>query len=204
MLAAAALIAAATLARTAWQRWKPVAAPPRPVTGVPQELATDKLKILMFYAPQLPERGRPFTICYGVLNAVRVELDPPLETIAPSISRCVEVTMQKAGRVTLRAYDGAGRSVSESIEIPVRAPAPEILFVDVSPREIRRGDRFTICYGVRGAERVRVEPGPGGLPASARHCATWFPAAAPRRLVAESASGRAEVELPVRMTSGAK
>jgi len=205
MLAVAALIAAASLVRTAWQRKLPAAAPPpRPVAGVPQELATDELKILMFYAPQMPERGRPFTLCYGVLNAVRVELDPPLETVSPSISRCVEVTMQNAGRVTLRAYDGAGWSVSESIEIPVRAPAPEILFVDVSPREIRRGDRFTICYGVRGAERVRVEPGPGGLPASARHCATWFPVEAPRRLVAESASGGAEVELPVRMTAGAK
>lgn len=198
--AIAALIAAGSLVRTAWRRWGPQPAPPpRPAASVPPELATGDLKILMFYAPQVPQRGRPFTLCYGVLNADRVELDPPLAELAPSISRCVEASIREATLVTLRAYDKAGRSVSQTVELPVRDPLPRILFVDVSASEIRRGDRFTLCYGVRDAARIRVEPGPGDLPASTRHCATWFPVEAPRRLVAESPAGRTEVELSVRL-----
>ncbi len=200
LLAIAALIAAGSLARTSWQRWGPRPAPQlRPAASVPPELATKDLKILMFYAPRIPERGRPSTLCYGVLNAARLELDPPLAELTPSISRCVEASIREATRVTLRAYDKAGRSVSETIEPPVRDPLPRILFADVSASEIRRGDRFTLCYGVRDAARVRVEPGPEGLPAATRHCATWFPVEAPRRLVAELPAGRTEVELSVRL-----
>ncbi len=199
MLALAAVIAAVSLVRFALRRWeKPPQPPPRKVY-IPPELSGSEVRILSLHTSQIPERGRPFTLCYGVLNAARVTLDPPLAELTPSISRCVEAVIHRRTTVTLTAFDKAGKSVSASIDIPVREPQPEILFANLSSREIRRGDRFTLCYGVQDATRVRVEPGPLELPVSAKRCATWFPAEAPRKLIAESPAGRAEVDLPVRM-----
>lgn len=203
MLALAALWAAISLVRTFLARNAPHA-PPRkapPPAGVPPELATRELRILNFYAPRIPERGKPATICYGVINAARVELDPPLAEISPSISRCVEVTPGRAARLTLRAYGADGRVAAASFDLPVAEPQPEILFVDISSREIRRGERFTVCYGVRFATRVRVEPGAFSLPASEKKCATWFPVLAPAKLIAEGPGGTAEVVLGVRIVS---
>lgn len=201
MLALAALWAAASLLRMFLERRPPSAAArkERPAAGVPPELATRELKILHFYAPRIPQRGRPATVCYGVVNAARVELDPPLEQITPSINRCVEIVIHRDTEFTLRAYGADGRSVSASFRLPVSEPQPEILFIDVSPRELRRGDRFTICYGVRFATRVRVEPGGIPLPASEKNCATWFPVEAPARLVAEGPGGSVAAGLGVRM-----
>lgn len=202
LLAMAALVAAASLLRFAVRRWETAPQPPPRKVYVPPELAGSEVKILSFSASSIPERGRPFTLCYGVLNAVRVTLDPPLAELSPSISRCVEAVIHRRTTVTLTAFGKDGRSVSASMDIPVREPPPEILFVDASSREIRRGDRFTLCYGVRDAARVRVEPGSMELPVSERRCATWFPVQAPEKLIAESPGGRAEVELSVRMVPG--
>lgn len=202
LLAIAALIAAASLAIRLLERMKQPAAPERKPAAVPKELDTGEVRILNFYAPRAPERGRPFTLCYGVVNAVRVEMDPPLAELFPSISRCVEATIQQGTRATLTAYGKDGRAVQVHIDLLVREPPPEILFVEVSSREVRRGERFTLCYGVRDAVRVRVEPGGMDLPVSPRRCATWFPVQPPEKLIAESPAGRAEVALPVRMAAG--
>lgn len=203
ILALAAVAAALSLAVRLLDRYRQpdVPAAKRPA-GIPPELDTNEVQILNFYAARPPQRGRPFTLCYGVVNAARVEMDPPLAELFPSISRCVEVTIQKTTRATLTAYGNGGRRVSMQIDLPVSEPPPEILFADISSREVRRGERFTLCYGVRDAVRVRVEPGGMDLPVSRKNCATWFPAQAPRKLVAESPAGRAEADLPVRMAGG--
>ncbi|MEJ5369852.1 MAG: hypothetical protein WHT08_16175 [Bryobacteraceae bacterium] len=180
MLAAAALLAAASIVQFALRRReKPPPPPPRKVS-LPPELAGSEVRILAFYAASVPERGRPFRLCYSVLNAAHVRLDPPLAEISPSLSRCVEAVIHRRTTVTLTATGKAGQSASVSIELPVREPQPEILFVNISSREIRRGDRFTLCYGVRDATRVRVEPGSMELPVSANRCASGSPRRRPR------------------------
>lgn len=122
LLAVAALLAAVRLAVWVHSRWAPAEPDKaRPQARVPAELDTRELRILAFYPASSPEPGKPFTICYGVLNAERVELDPPLAELFPSISRCVEVSILKDTRFTLRAYGRAGESVSASFDLPVRA-----------------------------------------------------------------------------------
>lgn len=203
ILAIAALWAAVSLVATFLRRTAAPASAVKapPPAGVPGELDTRELKILNFYAPRIPERGRPATLCYGVLNAVRVTLDPPLADVSPSISRCVEIVVHKETRLTLRAFGRDGQSVSASFLLPVAEPRPEILFVEVSSRELRRGERFTLCYGVRFAASVRVEPGPFVLPVSEKNCATWFPVQPPARLVVHGPGGTATAALDVRMSS---
>lgn len=203
ILGLAALLAAANLVRFYIHRATPPVAVPqaRPPAGVPAELATRELKILNFYAPRVPERGKPATLCYGVVNAERVELDPPLAGVWPSISRCVEITVGDQTRLTLRAYGRGGQSVSASFVLPVAEPQPEILFAETSAEGLGPDGRYTLCYGVRFASRVLVEPGGTSLPVSEKRCATWFPAKLPRRLVAEGPGGRAIVELDGRKSA---
>src|SRR5436190_1813875 len=49
------------------------------------------LKILNFYAtPGILRRGQKGLVCYGVSNATTVRIEPGVEALKPSMSRCVE------------------------------------------------------------------------------------------------------------------
>ena len=79
------------------------------------------LKILQFYTSQREiAAGQKALLCYGVVNAAAVRLDPPVETVWPAVSRCFEVRPAKTTRYTLTA-DGADQTtVSESVEVVVK------------------------------------------------------------------------------------
>src|SRR5690349_10394657 len=50
------------------------------------------VKILQFYAREGDvTEGTKALICYGVLNAKSVAIDPPVSGVSPSLNRCVEV-----------------------------------------------------------------------------------------------------------------
>lgn len=184
-----------------WQRAHPAPEPAGPtrVAGIPKELDTLELKILNFYTTEQPVRGEPFSVCYGVINATSVKLEPPLAETPAVLSRCVQVTLHKETELTLRASGRNGEEAAASFIIGVNEPRPEFQFVSVSSREFKRGDKWTICYGVRKATRVWLEPGPQPLGAGEKVCALLYPAAAPRKIIAQSPGGRDEVTLPIRM-----
>lgn len=80
----------------------------------------DSLRILSFYAtPPVLKRGEAASICYGVYNAVKVRIDPPVEELRPSISRCIQVKPAKATEYTLYAEDAAGNVNSERFVLAV-------------------------------------------------------------------------------------
>ena len=82
---------------------------------------TGRLKILSFYAtPLLIRRGEKALLCYGVVNARTVRLDPPAERIWPSASRCFTVIPNRETRYTLTAEDAEGRTVTESFVLQVK------------------------------------------------------------------------------------
>jgi hypothetical protein len=66
------------------------------------------------------KRGETTELCYGVVNAKNVKLDPPVERIKPSYHHCLEIAPKKTTTYTLTADDGAGHSKSESLTIHVR------------------------------------------------------------------------------------
>jgi hypothetical protein len=79
------------------------------------------LKILSFYTPSGAIRGGEKTLlCYGVASAVKVRIEPGVEPLKPSLSRCVEVAPAKDTLYTLTAEDESGRRVTESLTIRVR------------------------------------------------------------------------------------
>jgi len=79
------------------------------------------LKILQFYASQGEvTAGQKVLMCYGVVNAATVRLDPPAESVWPSMSRCFDVKPAKTTRYTLTAEGADHASVAESVEIVVK------------------------------------------------------------------------------------
>src|SRR5882724_3719373 len=79
------------------------------------------VKILQFYAREAKVvEGSKSLICYGVLNAKSVRIEPPLEGVRPSLNRCVEAALKRETRYTLTAEGQDGRTVSESFVAGVR------------------------------------------------------------------------------------
>jgi hypothetical protein len=71
------------------------------------------LKITQFYASGT-------LVCYGVANAKSVRIEPFIESITPSLSRCVQASPKRTTEYTLTAEDGAGHSVSQAIMVKVQ------------------------------------------------------------------------------------
>jgi hypothetical protein len=75
-----------------------------------------ELKIIQFYsAPADVIEGAPATICYGVLNATSVRIEPPVDGVGVFINRCVQVAPRKDTRYTLFAEGRDGAVLSQSI-----------------------------------------------------------------------------------------
>jgi hypothetical protein len=107
---------------TFWQRRAPNP-PPKPVAAARDPLADygSAVTILQFYttAGEIAG-GQKALVCYGVVNAASVRLDPPVEKVWPAVSRCFEVAPTRSTRYTLTAEDANHQTVSKTIEIRVK------------------------------------------------------------------------------------
>jgi hypothetical protein len=133
------------------------------------------LKIIMFYAtPAVVTRGETAILCYGVANSDRVELDPPVANVAPSLNRCVEVTPTATTTYTLTAANGRGEEQSQALEVTVTgtraakpSPAaspepstePRIAYFRLDETTREGGVTFhKLCFRIWNAEQVEVQP----------------------------------------------
>jgi hypothetical protein len=134
------------------------------------------VKITQFYATsgEIID-GRQGIVCYGVQNAKFVRIEPPVENLTPVFSRCFWVEPKEDTTYTLFAVGADGRQVTESFSVKVKPAPPNILFVGLSDREIRRGEPLTVCYGVEHADTVRLLP--IGLPLRPlkKDCTKFYP-----------------------------
>jgi len=63
--------------------------------------------------------GQTTHLCYGVVNALSVKLDPPVEALKPTYRHCIEIAPKKTTTYTLTAANAAGKSKSVSLEVRV-------------------------------------------------------------------------------------
>ena len=63
---------------------------------------------------------RTLALCYGVVNANEVRLDPPVEKVWPSLSRCFDVAPTKTTHYTLSAEGADHKVVTESLDVVVQ------------------------------------------------------------------------------------
>jgi hypothetical protein len=79
------------------------------------------LKILSFYAaPDAVRRGAQTNLCYGVIGAKTVRMEPAVDAVWPALTRCVQVSPRKNTEYKLIAEDDAGHSATQSIAVTVR------------------------------------------------------------------------------------
>jgi len=100
-----------------WRRNQPVERPHPP--GRPDPYGT-VLKIQGFYAENgALARGDKTLLCYGVVHATTVKIDPPVGDVWPSLSRCIEIAPVKTTRYKLTAGDGKD-SVTQTVDVIVK------------------------------------------------------------------------------------
>jgi hypothetical protein len=104
-----------------WRRNQPVELQQRPVPVAGRDPYGTDLKILSLTAdPGVISHGGKALLCYGVVNSTAVKIDPPVESVWPSLTRCFEVTPAKTTRYTLTAEDAAHHTVSGSVDVLVK------------------------------------------------------------------------------------
>jgi hypothetical protein len=86
-----------------------------------EQLGGSELAIRGLYvSPRAIHPGEAAQLCYDVANAKSVTLDPPVGEVWPSHSRCLNISPRKTTTYTLTINDRAGKTVSQTVELPVR------------------------------------------------------------------------------------
>jgi hypothetical protein len=140
------------------------AAQPARAAEIERSYGGTALKILMFYAREASlTEGTPTVICYGVVNAKSVRIEPPVQGVSVSPNRCVEVAPERDTRYTLTAEGSDGHTVSESFVLPVKpdvAALPGITSFRIENHkpDYRGRQVFLISFGARNAEAVDIDP----------------------------------------------
>jgi hypothetical protein len=86
-----------------------------------EQLGGSELAIRGLYvSPRAIQPGETAQLCYDVANAKTVTLDPPVGEVWPSHSRCLNISPRKTTTYTLTIKDAVGKTVSQTVELPVR------------------------------------------------------------------------------------
>lgn len=123
------------------------------------------VRILAFYARDaaLTEGGES-VICYGVLNAKSVRIDPPpLDGVFVALNRCVSVRPERDTQYTLTAEGNDGHTVSQSFVLsvhPDEATLPRITSFQIADRKTDYRGRpvYLLSFGAQNAETVDIDP----------------------------------------------
>jgi hypothetical protein len=129
------------------------------VTGCTRT-APAPVKITQFRViPAFIPKGIAGKLCYGVENATRIELTPPVEQLLPAPERCIDITPAQATTYTLTAYSADGTKVSKSFDVRVGNPPPRLSDLSATPTELKRGDQVVVCFKVENAKDIKVSKG---------------------------------------------
>jgi hypothetical protein len=132
-------------------------------------------KVLQFYASApAVARGEQVLLCYGVEDAEAVRIEPGVEPVKPSYSRCVPVNPNATTTYTLTASGAGGRTVTAEVTVSVLAaarpktpaspaatsdPEPLIAAFRTEKKDAPGGPTTLLCFEVQDAEAVAIEPG---------------------------------------------
>jgi hypothetical protein len=87
---------------------------------VPEAYRGTELKIVAFYPyPAAINKGQKAKLCYGVVNSEKIRIEPPVENVWPSLSRCVEVMPKSTTVYKLIAEDEKGNTKKAEATVQV-------------------------------------------------------------------------------------
>ncbi len=134
-------------------------APPAPARANTQPQSNPKPRITQFYAsPPNPPIGDKANLCYGVENADEVTLDPPVDRVWPSFTRCIEIQPARRTVYTLTARRGTEK-VTQSVTVAPGPPEVKLIDVSVSSAQVAPGGEVTVCFHAKNATTVTIRPG---------------------------------------------
>jgi hypothetical protein len=85
-----------------------------------QQLGGPGFGIRALYAnPGVIRRGESAQICYDVVNAKSVSLDPPVAEVWPSHTRCFGVSPKRTTTYTLTITDAQGKTATNDVQVQV-------------------------------------------------------------------------------------
>jgi hypothetical protein len=121
------------------------------------------VKILQFYARDGAITDDQSTvICYGVVNARSVRIDPPLADVYPAINRCVDAAPQHDTTYTLTAAGQDGKTATAEFTLAVRPDLenrPRITSFAVAKHTVEQGRHYVvISFAFQNANTVSIDP----------------------------------------------
>ena len=108
-----------------------------------------------------PVRGGEVQLTWRTLHADKVRIEPEIG-VEVKTAGAATVTVSDSVRYTLTAT-GKGGPVSHALDIEIRAQLFEFA---ASTNELIRGRPATLSWRTLNADAVRIEPGPGAVPAN--------------------------------------
>ncbi|MDE3196733.1 MAG: hypothetical protein KGN84_10340 [Acidobacteriota bacterium] len=125
-----------------------------------EKKSAEPVKITHLYPSQaiLP-KGTSGTLCYGVENATKVELTPPVDEVWPAFTRCIAIAPKVKTTYTLTAYGANGSRDSKSVDVIVGAPPPRLYDLSVNKIEVAAGEQVTVCFKLENVKEVKASPG---------------------------------------------
>jgi hypothetical protein len=124
----------------------------------------DPVKILAFYPRDaVVTEGEKTLLCYGVSNAASVRVDPPVDGVSPSLTRCVEIRPKVETRYTLTAVGSDGQSVSQSATVRIgtdTSSLPRITSfkIEGTSKDYAGKTIYTLSFADQNAEEVSISP----------------------------------------------
>jgi hypothetical protein len=124
----AILIAALNLGWTFYSRWNSNQEALRAQAAEEAEkdrravemMGNGEFKILSFYAvPMAIRRGDHASMCFGVSATKSMKIEPGVEPVKPTLTRCLPVSPKKTTEYTLTAEDGKGHTLKQSFTLQV-------------------------------------------------------------------------------------
>lgn len=80
-----------------------------------------ELSFTTFYASDATVApGQTTRLCYGVMNAKTVKMDPPVEELRPTERHCMDIAPKKTTTYTITAADDTGHTKTISLTVKVK------------------------------------------------------------------------------------
>jgi hypothetical protein len=125
---------------------------------------SDPVRILAFYPRDaVVTEGGITLLCYGVSNAKSVRVEPPVDGVSPSLTRCVEIRPRGETHYTLTAVGSDGQTVSETATVRIgtdTAALPKIssFKIDGTQKDYAGKTVFSLSFAAQNADEVSISP----------------------------------------------
>jgi hypothetical protein len=121
------------------------------------------VKIVQFYARDaVITEGESTVICYGLVNAKSVKIEPPVSGVQVALSNCVSVQPEHDTQYTMTAEGTDGKTVTAAFTLAVKPDAgsvPSITAFQVVKHSVELGHHyFTIAFRFQNARTVSIDP----------------------------------------------